>query len=416
MSPSADSPSAPRPSRRSRPFSEVLAEMFSLRGAMAALGISALLLTVMGLVALSSVGIARASENHPYHFFGQQAVFAAISVAIVLPALYHAVDYRVFRTPSWTLLLALGSLAALCLVFVPGVGTAVKGSHRWIRFPGFQLQPSEFVKIAYVLAVAAWFDSFGIRQTRRFLSCLLPVMVFTGCVGALLIFEPDFGSTALFCVLFLVASWTAGANLFFLVPTGILAIAGFASMVMFNPLRRTRVFAYLHPDLYPDKAYQQLQAADAFRRGGLTGQGLWNSLQEYGHLPEAHTDSIIAIIGEELGLGASLGVVLLFAVILYAGMRIAMAATDRFGRIVAASLTVMLVTQASVNIGVNVSWLPNKGMALPFISYGGTSLVASWIAVAILLNIGRQALREADAPKAEDVPEPSLCRDTLHSI
>jgi cell division protein FtsW len=377
------------------------------------LGICALLATMLGLIVLSSVGIARADPERPYHFLGLQAATAAFSIGVMLPLVFFGVDYRKFRKRGWILLIALATLVALCLVLVPGIGKEVNGSYRWIPVGPINVQPSELAKIAFIYVLAAWYDPLGRRELRRF-SNFLVVGVWTGCVAGTLLLEPDYGAAVLICVLFATLVLVAGTPPKFVLPFVAGGVVILSLLIWFDPVHRGRIVGFLYPEHYPAESYQQLQALASFRSGGLWGKGLWNSLQEYGHLPEAHTDSIIAIAAEELGLVATLGVVLLFCGILFCGMRIALAATDKFGRLMAVGLTVMLVAQAGVNLGVNTMCLPNKGMALPFISYGGTSLVASWFAVAILLNIGRQAMLEADVPD-EEAP-PSLYRNTLQSL
>lgn len=383
--------------------------VFALTPALPILVSATLLLTIFGLVAISSASLVRAPAGRPYHFLIQQSVWFGISFVVTYIVAFH-IDYRWFARQWAVYLIAAAVLVGLALVLVPGIGIEIKGSRRWIDLGPMNLQPSEFAKIGFVFVLAKWFDYMG-PLVRRFKFGVLAPGVWTGIVVALLFMEPDYGSCALVAVLAGAIMFAGGANLLFLLPIGLVGAIGFGFMVAHDPVRMGRVLSFLHPEQYPEKAHQLLQAIAAFKNGGPWGVGIGNSTQKLLYLPEAHTDSIIAIAGEEFGVVATIGVIVGFLFILYCGMRVAMAARDSFGRLLAFGLTLMLVIQAGVNFGVNTGCLPTKGMALPFISYGGTSLLASWLAVALIVNVGRVTLATP-----EEEPSRNVFKNTVHRV
>jgi cell division protein FtsW len=353
------------------------------------------LLLMIGIVMLASTSSVRGATNYsdPYFFLKRQVVWLLISLMVFLAL--SRFDYHWWRRKAVLLPMAVGSVILLALVFVPGVGLKVGGSHRWLGLGPFSVQPSEFVKLTTVLVLASWTAYAGRRMTRFLDGVLYPAMGL-GVVLGLTISEPDFGTTLLIATVAALMLFVSGVRLVYLGSFALLGLAGFVAAVIRDPVRMRRVMAFLNPEDYPVAAHHLIQSKVALMRGEFFGVGLWNSMQKQLYLPEAHTDFILAIIGEELGLVGTLGVVLLFLVILICGIKISARAPDAFGKAVGFGITMMTAVQAAINVGVVTGCLPTKGLPLPFISYGGSSLLASMAGMAILVNVGKHAAEDGD--------------------
>jgi cell division protein FtsW len=296
------------------------------------------------------------------------------------------------------------TVALLVMVLIPGVGHAVKGSRRWLVFG----QPSELGKFAAVLFLAWWMARIQRRAHEFKWGAFIPVTGL-GIILGLIFKEPDFGTTMLIALVGMSIMFVGGSRPTYLLIFGALGGAGFTLAIMQNAERMSRIIAFLNPEKYAkDEAFQLLNAIYAFVVGGGKGVGLGHGLQKHFYLPEAHTDFIFAIIGEELGLGASLMVVVLFFVFLVCGMRIAFRAPDHFGKMLGFGITLMITLQAVINIAVVTGSMPTKGLPLPFISFGGSSLAVSVAMVGILVNISRQIGDETGDG------EERFIRDTAH--
>lgn len=344
-----------------------------------------------------------ANFGDPRHFLKRQLVWLA--VAVCAAGIVARFDYHWWKKLWWPL--AAVSLTMLCLVFVPGIRLRAGGSFRWIHLGPLSFQPSELAKFTMVIGMSAWMSHVG-RHSSTFKRGLLWPILGLGAMVGLLFLEPDFGTAVLTALVGFLIMFAAGTRVSHLAVTAMLGFSGFILMVMHDSLRMGRVLAFLMPEKYPDKAYHLGQSKVAFIRGGWSGVGLGNSLQKQFYLPEAHTDFILAIIGEELGLLATLSVLLLFAGLFLCGMYIATRAPDPFGRLLGFGLTAMLTVQACINIGVVTGCLPTKGLPLPFISYGGSSLLMSVVSVAVLLNIAKHSV-----PRQPDDHTRSI-RDKAH--
>jgi cell division protein FtsW len=272
------------------------------------------------------------------------------------------------------------------------------GSSRWINIGVSSFQPSELAKFAALCALAWWFarDRLEHEILRGFIYPLLIV----GVLLALIVPEVDLGSTALIGGTTLVVMFVAGTRLRYLAPTVLLAIVVLGIAIWSMPERSGRFLAFLYPDKYPADSYQVMQGQIALGSGGVSGLGLGNSRQKLNYLPEAHTDFIFPIVGEELGLRFTLLVVLGYLVIIMSGAMISLHAPDRFGVLLGFGLVTIISLQAAVNIGVTTSVLPNKGLPLPFISYGGSNLVFCLLSVGVLLNMYKQS-GQGSVEKAE---------------
>jgi cell division protein FtsW len=360
-------------------------------------------LLVIGIVMLfSTSAYARDSHGDVYFFIRRQAIWIGIGLAgCIFAALmnYH------FWQKTWWLWFAL-ALAALACCYVPHIGMRINGSRRWVACGPIIFQPSELAKIAIIFFLAAWFARRETPDGNVLSGFLLPLAVIS-VPAALVLGEVDLGTTALIGATTFVVMFVAGTNLLWL---GTLAVAGLGGLLVVATQiseRMGRLSAFLHPQNYKDDAgLQQMQALIAWGSGGMDGLGLGNGRQKMLYLPYAHTDFIFPIIGEELGLRFSLLVVFLFVVIILCGIMIAMHARDRFGLLLGCGIISLLALQAAVNIGVTTSLLPNKGLPLPFISYGGSNLAGCMFGIGVLLNIYRQGVLE---------PPPRVRRTTMQA-
>jgi cell division protein FtsW len=277
----------------------------------------------------------------------------------------------------------------------------INGSRRWIGWGQIGFQPSELAKIVAVFFLAAWFSRYEKESATVLRGFALPLAI-TALLLALIVSEVDLGTTVLLGATAFVVMFVAGANPILLGSVAFAGLGGILVMATRMAERMGRLAAFLDPERFKqDAGLQQMQALLAWGSGGMEGLGLGNGRQKMLYLPYAHTDFIFPIIGEELGLRVSLFVIFLFVVIIVCGMMIALHAKDRFGLLLGCGIVSLLTLQAAVNIGVTTSLLPNKGLPLPFISYGGSNLVACMFEVGLLLNIYRQAVLE---PQKKRIP------------
>lgn len=372
--------------RRTPPAPEADTEQIVYRYDRGLLAIT-LVLIGFGLVMVYSASIFMAENQagDPTHFFKRQlfALGPGVVAMVALANLHHEV---LRRLAPW---LVAAAIVLLVVVLVPGVSTSAKGASRWLPLGPFHFQPSELAKLALVV----WLSSHLSRETldlSRWRLVWLPALVVTAVVAALLIQQPDLGSVVICGGMMLLLIWTAGArHLHTFLPvvagSGLLAVA-----IVLEPYRLRRLTAFLSPEKDPlGAAYQINQALISFGSGELTGLGLGESRQKLLYLPDAHTDFIFSIIGEELGFVGVASVVLVFLLFVWRGMRVARKASSPFGALLAFGLTAQIGVQAVVNMAVVTALLPTKGLTLPFISYGGSSMLISCAMVGILLNISR---------------------------
>ena len=352
-----------------------------------------IVLLALGLVILASVSSVRgdASYGDPYYFIKRQLVWLLLSLAI--GTCVTMFDYH--RWQDMALPLAIIGLLALVVVAIPGIGSKIGGSRRWLRLGPVSVQPSECVKFIMVVSMSAWLSMAG-RKVSNFVEGMVIPSAGLLVMLLLLMLEPDFGSTILIGAVAMVLMFVAGTRLSYLVTAGTLGFCTLAIAIMMNSNRWERVLALLDPGAHPEVSYHLTQSKIAFMLGGLYGKGLGGGIQKYLYLPEAHTDFIFAIIGEELGFVGTCSVAMLFLGLLACGIAISYNAPDLFGRLLGLGLTLMVVVQAAINIGVVTGCLPTKGITLPFISYGGSSLVMSVVCVGVLLNIARHCLSGED--------------------
>ena len=357
--------------------------------------INGLLLTVsvlltLGLLMMTSASVEIASSRYgdPFFHLKRQSVFAVLGCIAMLITLH--LPMRFWRSISAYLLLL--SFALLTLVLIPGVGRVVNGSARWIDLGFFNLQPSELAKVFIVIYVAAYLERHADEVRGAFVGFVKPLLVVAGAV-VLLHFEPDHGAMVIllatvFCLIFL-----AGAKISRFFPLLLLCVGGVTYIAVMKPYVLERFTSYWNPwaaENVFNGGYQLTQALIAFGRGEWFGVGLGNSIQKLYFLPEAHNDFVLAIIGEELGLLGVGFVIFLFVCLVYTGFSIGRQALSRgelFSAYVAFGVSLLFSGQALINIGVNIGLLPTKGLTLPFLSYGGASLIVCCYMAAILLRI-----------------------------
>jgi cell division protein FtsW len=344
---------------------------------------------VIGIVMLfSTSAFARDSHGDPYFFLKRQALWLGIGLAVCIAT--ALVDYH-FWQRTWWLWFGL-AVVTLAVCFVPHIGMRVNGSRRWVGLGLVSFQPSEIAKVAAVFFLAWWFARYEKVGNHPIFGFALPVAVVTSLL-LLILCEVDLGTTTLIGATMFVVMFVAGTNPILL---GLLAFAGSGAILFAaTHARMGRLIAFTDLERYKEDAgLQQMQALIAWGSGGMEGLGLGNGRQKMLYLPYAHTDFIFPMIGEELGLRVSLLVIFLFVVIIVCGIMIALHAKDRFGLLTGCGIVSLLGLQAAVNIGVTTSLLPNKGLPLPFISYGGSNLIACLFGIGLLLNIYRQGILE----------------------
>ncbi len=346
---------------------------------------------VIGIVMLfSTSAFARDSHGDVYFFVKRQVVW--LGVGLIGCTVAALVDYH-FWQRTWWIWFGL-ALIALLLCFVPHLGMRINGSRRWIGLGPVTFQPSEIAKIAVVFFLAWWFARYEKGAGRILQGFMIPFAIVVTLL-LLIVTEVDLGTTALIGATMFVIMFVAGTNPVLL---GLLSLGGLAGILFVATHmseRMARLSAFMDPERFKDDAgLQQMQALIAWGSGGMEGLGLGNGRQKMLYLPYAHTDFIFPMIGEELGLRVSLVVVFLFVVIIVCGMMIALHAKDRVGLLLGCGIVSLLGLQAAVNIGVTTSLLPNKGLPLPFVSYGGSNLAACLFGIGLLLNIYRQGVLE----------------------
>ena len=348
-------------------------------------------LLVIGIVMLfSTSAFARDSHGDVYFFIKRQAIWFGVGLVVCIFA--AVTDYHLWQR-TWWLWFAV-ALVVLALCYVPHIGMRLNGSRRWIGWGPITVQPSELAKVAVIFFLAAWFSRYEKTDRKFLLGFILPLAIIS-LPAVLVLAEVDLGTTALIGTTAFVVMFIAGASPLWL---GAVSLTGLGALLIVATQiseRMGRLSAFLHPQLFKEDAgLQQMQALIAWGSGGMEGLGLGNGRQKMLYLPYAHTDFIFPIVGEELGLRFSLLVVFLFVVIIVCGTMIALHAKDRFGLLLGCGVVSLLALQAAVNIGVTTSLLPNKGLPLPFISYGGSNLVACMFGIGVLLNIYRQGILE----------------------
>jgi cell division protein FtsW len=359
-------------------------------------------LALFGVVMVySASAVLAVSEHHgSFYYVIKQAIWTGIGLTAMLIAMQF--DYNRLRDPRivYGLLLLTGLMLLAVFAFSP-----VNGARRWIKFSVFSIQPSEISKLALAIFLAYYLERHA-GDERDFWRTFIPCGAVTAVLAGLIVIEPDFGTSMMLAVTFVVVIYTAGARVLHLAMAAAPALVLAAGLLIFVPWRMARLVTFLDPWADPQKSgFQVVQSLIAVGSGGSNGLGFAQGKQKMLFLPFAHSDFIFAVIGEELGLLGTMAVLLIFALFLWRGIRTSLLAPDRFGKLLSLGIVTAIVAQALFNMSVVLSLVPTKGIPLPFISYGGSSLVPTLAAVGVLLNISQHAtgslsmdlLREASA-------------------
>lgn len=345
-------------------------------------------LALFGVVMVYSASavMAQRETGNQYHYVVKQGIWTGIGFVVMLAIMQ--IDYNYLRSRRVVYgLLALTTVMLLAVfAFSP-----TNGAHRWIKLPLFSIQPSEISKPALVIFLAYFLERRA-GEEGQFWNTFMPCAIVTGALASLIVIEPDLGTAMMLGVIFVVVVYTAGARLKHLAMVAVPALLVVAGLLIFVPFRIRRLVTFLDPWADPQgSGFQVVQSLIAVGSGGPNGLGFAQGKQKMLFLPFAHSDFIYAVVGEELGLVGALAVIAVFAFFLWRGIRTSLRAPDRFGMLLALGLVTAIVMQALFNISVVLSLVPTKGIPLPFISYGGSSLVPTLAAVGILLNISQQA-------------------------
>ncbi|HDP69390.1 MAG TPA: putative lipid II flippase FtsW [Actinobacteria bacterium] len=356
----------------------------NLRLAWIFLGVTSILLFIGAVMVLNASSVMAFSEHgDSYYYFKRQLLFILIGLAAMI--FFAGIDYRFLRKFS---LVGIGlSIIVLIMVFIPGLGHTAGGASRWISMGDFSFQPSELAKFVVVLYVA---DILSKKRGKitKFSDLLIPLALVVGPILALILFQPHLGAVLIICSAVFFLIFLYGARLIHLLGLGITGLILIFIFIYIEPYRLRRFTAFLNPWKDPRKTgFHIIQSLLAFGSGGLAGIGLGMSRQKFLYLPEAHTDFILAIIGEEFGLAGTLLVVFLFMTLIVVGMIISLKSKDNFGKLLGCGMICLIATQALVNMGGVTGVLPTTGVPLPFLSYGGSSLLFNLCSVGVLLSI-----------------------------
>lgn len=345
------------------------------------------ILICIGIVMIYSSSGIYAGERYNDSFFFLKKHLVFLFIGALLTFFVMSIDYRKLKALAKPLVAI--SFFLLVLVLIPGIGREVSGAQRWFRFKFISFQPSELANLAVIIYMA---DFLGRKEDyiKTFWKGFVPPILTLGFMAVLVLMQPDLGTTVSISIVVLAMLFIAGVRPTYLLSLLIASIPALYILIFSFPYRRMRIMAFLNPWLDPKgSGFQIIQSQIALGSGGIFGIGLGHSKQKLFYLPAAHTDFIFSIIGEELGLLGTIGVIILFIIFIQQGIKIIKNAPDRFGYFLSLGLVLMLSLKVVINIGVSCGMLPTKGLPLPFISYGGSSLMFDMVSAGILLNIAR---------------------------
>ena len=370
-------------------------------------------LALFGVVMVYSASavLAQKENGNQFHYVIKQSVWVTVGFAVMLLAMQFNYQQLKNRRLVYGLLL----ICTLGLISVFGF-SAINGAHRWIKLPGFNWQPSEVSKLALIIFLAYFLEKRA-GEEGDFWRTFVPCGVVTGWLAVLVVLEPDLGTAMMLALIFTVVIYTAGARVAHLAMAATPALIGLAGLLIFVPWRLQRLITFLDPWADQQGAgFQVVQSLIAIGSGGTNGLGFAQGKQKMLFLPFAHSDFIFAVVGEELGLVGALAVVAVFALFLWRGVRTALLAPDRFGMLLSIGIVTSIVAQALFNISVVLSLVPTKGIPLPFISYGGSSLVPTLAAVGVLLNVSQHASGSLDVGLFETATAKFRERKNLNAV
>jgi len=345
------------------------------------------ILICIGILMIYSASSIYAWERYNDSLFFLKRHLSFLIIGAFLAFLVMSIDYKSLK--RWAKPLLALSILLLILVLVPGIGREVAGARRWFRFKFISFQPSELVNLAMIIYLADFIGRKG-DTLKSFFRGFLPPMFILGMVSLLILRQPDLGTALALGIVVFIMLFIAGVRLAYLLSIILVSLPLLYILIFSVPYRRMRILAFLNPWLDPKgSGFQIIQSQIALGSGGIFGQGLGHSRQKLFYLPAAHTDFIFSIIGEELGLLGTIGIIILFIIFIQQGLKIIKNAPDKFSYFLSLGLVLMISLKAVINIGVSSGALPTKGLPLPFISYGGSSFILDMISVGILINIAR---------------------------
>jgi cell division protein FtsW len=355
-----------------------------------------LLFVALGLVGVGIVMVYSTSAiiagdrfGDSYYFLKRQAIYGGVGFILMIVMMF--IPYRLLQRFAYPIFIL--SVLFLIAVLIPGIGHRAGGAMRWLKIGGFTFQPSEFAKLGLIIFLA-YFLTKKEEKIRSFSFSFLPTLLLSGLVIGLLLKEPDFGAALFLIIMVFLLLFISGARVIYIASAFLLAIPAAYLLLMNAEYRYKRLIGFIRPWEDPSgTSFQIIQSFLSFGSGGFFGLGLGEGRQKLFFLPAPHTDFIFSIIGEELGLVGALGVVVLFFILALRGVQIGISIPDRFGSYLALGITLMISLQAVINMGVVLGLLPTKGLTLPFVSYGGTSLIANFIGLGILLHLSTHAER-----------------------
>jgi len=345
------------------------------------------ILVCIGIVMIYSASSIYAWERYNDSLFFLKRHLVFVFLGVVLAFLTLSFDYRNLK--RWAKPLLIFSAFLLILVLIPGIGREVAGARRWFRFKFISFQPSELANLAMIIYVADFISRKG-DDIKTFLRGFLPPVCILGFLALLILIQPDLGTTLALGIVVFIMLFVAGIRPAYLLSILLVSLPMLYVLIFNVPYRRMRILAFLNPWLDPKgSGFQIIQSQIALGSGGIFGQGLGHSKQKLFYLPAAHTDFIFSIIGEELGLLGTLGIIILFMIFIQQSLKVVKNSPDKFGYFLSIGLVSMICLKAAINIGVSCGILPTKGLPLPFISYGGSSFIFDLVSVGILMNIAR---------------------------
>lgn len=347
-------------------------------------------LVVFGLVMLTSATspVAFTKFDGDSYWYVKHQILVGLIPGLILFFILLRFDYRRLKKLAFPLLVA--NVVLLLLVFIPGIGAQYGSARSWINVGGFSLQPSEIIKLTFILYLALWLEKRTGKVLGDFYYSFLPFVVMIGIICMLIFFQPDVGTMGIILLTALVVYFIGGGKIRHLLWLSVVIVMGLIAVIKMAEYRASRFMSFLHPELDPEGiGYHINQALLAVGSGGIFGRGFGQSRQKFLYLPEISSDSIFAVIAEELGFILVALFVVLLAYIFYRGIKIAQHAPDAFGKYLAAGIITWLVLQSFLNVGGMIGIVPMTGIPLPFISFGGTALFASLTAMGILLNISK---------------------------
>ena len=347
--------------------------------------ISVIILSLFGLLMIySSSSIwATYKYNDPYKYLKSQAIFLILGYFIIF--ITSKVDYHLYKKYSNHILII--SIILLILVLIPGIGTIRNGYRSWFGIGSFGIQPSEFAKLGLIIFTSKYLTRNKIKDIK---SSVLPILLIVLLIFGFIMLQPDFGTGVIIVITIVALLFVSGVNMSFFIKIGLLGLIGVVILVIIAPYRLERITSFLNPWKDPlGSGFQIIQSMYAIGPGGLLGMGLGNSIQKHFYLPEPQTDFIFSIISEELGFAGILIVTTLFITIIYRSITISIKQEDNFAKYLSFGITFSLAFQTLLNLMVVVGLIPVTGVTLPFLSYGGSSLLISLVSIGIVLNISK---------------------------